>query len=218
MSARLTIARLGAQGDGVAETERGPVFVPFALPGEEVAASIEHDRGALLCGDQAIAVAGRAGLPPFRHMRRLRHPASRCRRLPCLEAGHRGERAEEPRHRGAGRRSRALRAAHAPPRDVHRAAHRTRHAARLQQGAVGGNRGDRGMPGPVAGDRRRARPHTPTRHPDLRDAAPLPHSRHRDRLRSGHRCKRQRQAVRRGAPRRLAFCDCSGLCAPVAGW
>ena len=48
MSARLTIARLGAQGDGVAETERGPVFVPFALPGEEVAASIEHDRGALL--------------------------------------------------------------------------------------------------------------------------------------------------------------------------
>ena len=36
----MTIARLGAQGDGVAETERGPVFVPFALPGEEV------DRGA----------------------------------------------------------------------------------------------------------------------------------------------------------------------------
>lgn len=36
MSAILTIARLGGQGDGVAETEDGPVFVPFALPGERV--------------------------------------------------------------------------------------------------------------------------------------------------------------------------------------
>jgi 23S rRNA (uracil1939-C5)-methyltransferase len=36
MSAILTIARLGAQGDGVAETPEGPVFVPFALPGEKV--------------------------------------------------------------------------------------------------------------------------------------------------------------------------------------
>ena len=35
MSTRFDIARLGAQGDGVAETERGPVFVPFALPGED---------------------------------------------------------------------------------------------------------------------------------------------------------------------------------------
>jgi 23S rRNA (uracil1939-C5)-methyltransferase len=36
MSAILTIARLGGQGDGVADTEKGPVFVPFALPGERV--------------------------------------------------------------------------------------------------------------------------------------------------------------------------------------
>lgn len=36
MSAILTIARLGAQGDGIADTPRGPVFVPFALPGERV--------------------------------------------------------------------------------------------------------------------------------------------------------------------------------------
>ena len=48
MSTRLTIARLGAQGDGVADTERGPVFVPFALPGEEVVATVERDRGALI--------------------------------------------------------------------------------------------------------------------------------------------------------------------------
>jgi 23S rRNA (uracil1939-C5)-methyltransferase len=48
VSTQLTIARLGAQGDGVAETERGPVFVPFALPGEAVTATIDRDRGALL--------------------------------------------------------------------------------------------------------------------------------------------------------------------------
>ncbi len=35
-SEALTIARLGAQGDGVAETAEGPRFVPFALPGERV--------------------------------------------------------------------------------------------------------------------------------------------------------------------------------------
>ena len=32
----LTIARLGHRGDGVAETAEGPVFVPYALPGEVV--------------------------------------------------------------------------------------------------------------------------------------------------------------------------------------
>lgn len=32
--ADVTIARLGAQGDGVAETDAGPLYVPFALPGE----------------------------------------------------------------------------------------------------------------------------------------------------------------------------------------
>ncbi len=36
MSAILTIARLGGQGDGVADSGNGPVFVPFALPGERV--------------------------------------------------------------------------------------------------------------------------------------------------------------------------------------
>lgn len=40
----LTILRLGAQGDGVAEHEGRPVFVPFALPGEVVEAEIEGDR------------------------------------------------------------------------------------------------------------------------------------------------------------------------------
>ncbi|MPZ40484.1 MAG: methyltransferase [Rhizobiales bacterium] len=38
MVERLTIARLGRRGDGVADTPDGPVFVPFALPGEVVEA------------------------------------------------------------------------------------------------------------------------------------------------------------------------------------
>jgi 23S rRNA (uracil1939-C5)-methyltransferase len=32
----LTIDRLGAKGDGIAETAAGPIYVPFALPGERV--------------------------------------------------------------------------------------------------------------------------------------------------------------------------------------
>jgi 23S rRNA (uracil1939-C5)-methyltransferase len=36
MVERLTIARLGRRGDGIADTPAGPLFVPFALPGEIV--------------------------------------------------------------------------------------------------------------------------------------------------------------------------------------
>ena len=36
MTERLTIARLGHRGDGVADTAGGPVFVPYTLPGETV--------------------------------------------------------------------------------------------------------------------------------------------------------------------------------------
>lgn len=42
--ATLTILRLGAQGDGVAEHAGRQVFVPLALPGETVEAEIEGDR------------------------------------------------------------------------------------------------------------------------------------------------------------------------------
>ncbi|HTV67375.1 MAG TPA: class I SAM-dependent RNA methyltransferase [Rhizobiaceae bacterium] len=48
MSATFTIARLGAQGDGIAETETGPVFIPFTLPGERVTAAREKDRATLM--------------------------------------------------------------------------------------------------------------------------------------------------------------------------
>lgn len=45
MAERLTIARLGANGDGVADLSGGPVYVAGALPGEVVLAEIERDRG-----------------------------------------------------------------------------------------------------------------------------------------------------------------------------
>jgi 23S rRNA (uracil1939-C5)-methyltransferase len=48
MSAEFRIDRLGAQGDGIAATERGPVFIPFTLSGERVTASRNGDRADLL--------------------------------------------------------------------------------------------------------------------------------------------------------------------------
>jgi len=48
MSTRFQVSRLGAQGDGVADTPQGPVFIPFTLPGETVNAAREKDRGTLM--------------------------------------------------------------------------------------------------------------------------------------------------------------------------
>ncbi|PSJ61443.1 class I SAM-dependent RNA methyltransferase [Pseudaminobacter soli (ex Li et al. 2025)] len=48
MSTRFQISRLGAQGDGVADTPEGPLFIPFTLPGETVTAAREKDRGTLM--------------------------------------------------------------------------------------------------------------------------------------------------------------------------
>ncbi|RWL16163.1 MULTISPECIES: class I SAM-dependent RNA methyltransferase [Mesorhizobium] len=48
MNARFTITRLGSQGDGVAETETGELFIPFTLPGETVTATREKDRATLM--------------------------------------------------------------------------------------------------------------------------------------------------------------------------
>ncbi|PAP95909.1 class I SAM-dependent RNA methyltransferase [Mesorhizobium wenxiniae] len=48
MNARFTITRLGSQGDGVAETETGELFIPFTLPGETVTAAREKDRATLM--------------------------------------------------------------------------------------------------------------------------------------------------------------------------
>ncbi|MDH6230190.1 23S rRNA (uracil1939-C5)-methyltransferase [Mesorhizobium soli] len=48
MSTRFQISRLGAQGDGVADTPEGPVFIQFTLAGETVTAAREKDRGTLM--------------------------------------------------------------------------------------------------------------------------------------------------------------------------
>ncbi|TIN10614.1 class I SAM-dependent RNA methyltransferase [Mesorhizobium sp.] len=48
MTARFTITRLGSQGDGIAETETGELFIPFTLPGETVTAAREKDRAMLM--------------------------------------------------------------------------------------------------------------------------------------------------------------------------
>jgi len=44
----LTIARLGAHGDGVAPSLDGHVFLPFVLPGERVTAHVAGERGQLV--------------------------------------------------------------------------------------------------------------------------------------------------------------------------
>ena len=50
MEREVEIARLGAQGDGVAEGSDGPLYVPFALPGERVRVAVApgDDRAELL--------------------------------------------------------------------------------------------------------------------------------------------------------------------------
>lgn len=48
MTTQYKISRLGAQGDGIADTSAGPVFVPFTLPGETVTAAVSKDRGDLI--------------------------------------------------------------------------------------------------------------------------------------------------------------------------
>ncbi|WP_296172194.1 TRAM domain-containing protein [uncultured Brevundimonas sp.] len=44
MTQTLTIARMGHQGDGIAETPQGLVFVPGALPGEVISAEVKDGR------------------------------------------------------------------------------------------------------------------------------------------------------------------------------
>ncbi|MCX5497383.1 class I SAM-dependent RNA methyltransferase [Kaistia dalseonensis] len=48
MAETLTITSIGHEGDGIAETTSGRVYVPFTLPGETVAVEIEGERGHLV--------------------------------------------------------------------------------------------------------------------------------------------------------------------------
>ncbi|WP_210497209.1 class I SAM-dependent RNA methyltransferase [Microvirga antarctica] len=51
MAEQVTIGRLGAKADGIAETASGPIFVPFALPGETVTIAREGTRAHLVSVD-----------------------------------------------------------------------------------------------------------------------------------------------------------------------
>src|SRR5262245_43893474 len=48
MRRELTITGLGSRGDGVAESDGGPVYVPFALPGERIVADVDGNRGDII--------------------------------------------------------------------------------------------------------------------------------------------------------------------------
>jgi 23S rRNA (uracil1939-C5)-methyltransferase len=49
MSARkLDITRFGGQGDGIAETREGQIFVPFTVPGDVINAGVEKTRASLI--------------------------------------------------------------------------------------------------------------------------------------------------------------------------
>jgi len=61
---RLTIESLGAQGDGIANTPSGPVFVPQALPGEEVEAEIVKGRARAV---SIVTQAPQRVTPPCKH-------------------------------------------------------------------------------------------------------------------------------------------------------
>ncbi|MCD4660544.1 TRAM domain-containing protein, partial [Agrobacterium sp.] len=51
----VTIKSLGAQGDGIAHCPDGPVYVPFALPGETVAIAKVKDHGTVMSIAEASA-------------------------------------------------------------------------------------------------------------------------------------------------------------------
>jgi 23S rRNA (uracil1939-C5)-methyltransferase len=44
----LKINRLGAEGDGIADTENGPVYVPFSHPGDVLTAAVEKNQGTIM--------------------------------------------------------------------------------------------------------------------------------------------------------------------------
>ena len=79
LNARLHIERLGARGEGVSRGRHGLIFTPYALPGEEIVAEVDGDRGKLVeilkpspdripapcphftvCGGCAVQTLGRA--------------------------------------------------------------------------------------------------------------------------------------------------------------
>ena len=67
MPETLTIHRIGHRGDGIADGPDGPVFVPFALPGERVTVERRDDRAELL---EILEPSADRATPPCRHFGR----------------------------------------------------------------------------------------------------------------------------------------------------
>ena len=63
----VAIETLGHRGDGVAHGPDGPIYVPFALPGERVSIERNGERGKLL---EVLAPSGERVPPPCRHFGR----------------------------------------------------------------------------------------------------------------------------------------------------
>ena len=64
MSGHFRITRLGAQGDGIAETDKGTLYIPFTLPEERVLADPNGSRAKLLEVEEGSALRV---VPPCRH-------------------------------------------------------------------------------------------------------------------------------------------------------
>lgn len=79
----LEIARLGAQGDGVAEVPPGAVFVPFTLPGERVQAEASGERGRLIA---VTAPSPERAAPVCRHFTHCGGCAVQHMRMPAYLA------------------------------------------------------------------------------------------------------------------------------------
>jgi 23S rRNA (uracil1939-C5)-methyltransferase len=60
----LTIARLGHRGDGIADGPDGPIYVPFALPGERVRVERNGERARLV---EVVEPSQDRATPPCRH-------------------------------------------------------------------------------------------------------------------------------------------------------
>ena len=47
MSLKVTIEELGGRGDGIVKAEKGPIYVPFSVPGDVVDLDIQGSKGSI---------------------------------------------------------------------------------------------------------------------------------------------------------------------------
>jgi len=93
----LEIARLGADGDGIAETASGPVYVPFALPDERVRAVVDAGRGRLV---EVVRASSERAAPVCKHFQSCGGCVAQHMSDGLYEDWRKGTLAEAFRHRG----------------------------------------------------------------------------------------------------------------------